>query len=138
MTARLDYWRADNMWAAMGRPDGPLGKESISLQVGQQRVFVTDWRYEKSRNDGTNFYGSHGRILQNVGTIPIDVVLKGVLDTGMFSPLILKVASNVAEKFGVSNLGNIVQKTVGGRIRLKPGAKVSIRNDIAEVLVPRL
>ncbi len=61
MSGKLDYWRADNMWAAFGRPDGDLGQETISLQPGQKRVFVTDWKYEKKRNDGTNYYGSHGR-----------------------------------------------------------------------------
>jgi hypothetical protein len=32
------------MWAAAGRPDGNLGMESINLQPGQKRVFVTDWK----------------------------------------------------------------------------------------------
>lgn len=62
---KLDYQRADNMWAAFGRPDGFLGTESISLAGGQDKVFVTDWKYEKTRNDGANFYGSHLRIATN-------------------------------------------------------------------------
>jgi hypothetical protein len=65
--ATLQYWRADNMWAAAGRPDGNLGMEEVTIQPGQKRVFVTDWRYEKQRNDGTNYYGSHGRKLKNPG-----------------------------------------------------------------------
>lgn len=63
--ATLEYWRADNMWAAQGRPDGDLGKESLTIGIGQTRVFVTDWRYEKKRSDGTNDYGSHARRIRN-------------------------------------------------------------------------
>ena len=69
----LEYQRADNMWAAFGRPDGALGTETITLTPGQSRVFVTDWKYEKTRNDGTNFYGSHLRIATNKGEIPAQV-----------------------------------------------------------------
>src|SRR3954447_17695445 len=65
----LEYQRADNMWAAFGRPDGALGKETITLAPGASRVFVTDWKYEKPRNDGTNFYGSHLRVARNTGSI---------------------------------------------------------------------
>ncbi len=56
------------MWAAQGRPDGELGKESVTVEPGQTRVFVTDWRHEKQRNDGTNYYGSHARRLRNTST----------------------------------------------------------------------
>ena len=130
MSGQLDYWRADNIWAAAGRPDGQLGKESISLPVGKTRVFVTDWKYEKKRNDGTNFYGSHGRVLENSGTVPIDVVLKGPLDGGALASLLISKAGGL--------LGGLIQQIAGDRIRLKPGVKVSIKNDIAEVLVPSL
>ena len=67
----LDYERADNMWAT--RPDGDLGVESITLQWGQMKVFSTDWRYEKLRNDGTNYYGSHLRRATNRGTTLVRV-----------------------------------------------------------------
>lgn len=127
MSGQLDYWRADNMWAAAGRPDGDLGREWIKLQTGQTRIFVTDWKYEKRRNDGTNYYGSHGRVLQNAGTVPIDIVLKGQLD-GILQP---KLVSSTL-------IGGLVQSVVGSRVRLGPGEKVSIKNDIAEVLVPNL
>ncbi|CAN5735322.1 hypothetical protein BH24CHL8_BH24CHL8_10290 [soil metagenome] len=30
------------MWAAKGRPDGNLGQETITLEPGQKRVFITD------------------------------------------------------------------------------------------------
>ena len=69
----LQYQRADNMWAAFGRPDGNLGTETITLAPGTSRVFVTDWKYEKTRNDGTNFYGSHLRAATNAGDIPAEV-----------------------------------------------------------------
>ena len=67
----LEYQRADNSFAAPGRPDGNLGVETITLQPGQSKVFVTDWRYEKKRNDGTNYYGSHLRIATNRGQSPV-------------------------------------------------------------------
>ncbi len=73
---RLDYQRADNMWAGFGRPDGPLGVETVTLQDGQTRVFITDWKYEKVRNDGTNYYGSHMRIATNAGTRPIQMEIR--------------------------------------------------------------
>lgn len=65
---QVDYQRADNMWAAEGRPDGNLGVETVLLDrdgPGRARVFNTDWRYEKRRNDGVNYYGSHLRIAEN-------------------------------------------------------------------------
>ena len=67
-SCKLDYQRADNMWAAFGRPDGQLGTETISLAAAQNKVFITDWTYEKQRNDGTNYYGSHLRIATNSST----------------------------------------------------------------------
>jgi hypothetical protein len=70
-TCRLDYQRADNMWAAEGRPDGFLGVESITLAAGANKVFVTDWKYEKQRNDGTTYYGSHLRVATNPSSRPI-------------------------------------------------------------------
>jgi hypothetical protein len=76
MAGKLDYWRADNAMAAAGRPDGNLGMETISLPMGQTKVFVTDWKYEKQRNDGTTYYGSHLRIAQNNGDQPVDVVVR--------------------------------------------------------------
>lgn len=68
---RLDYQRADNMWAAAGRPDGQLGVETITLADGQARSFVTDWKYEKQRNNGSTYYGSHLRIATNPGQRPV-------------------------------------------------------------------
>jgi hypothetical protein len=45
----IEYQRADNMLAAAGRPDGSLGKETLTLQAAETRVFNTDWKYEKQR-----------------------------------------------------------------------------------------
>jgi hypothetical protein len=66
-SCKLDYQRADNMWAPLGKPVGALGTESITLLNGQTKLFFTDWKYEKLRNDGTNYYGSHLRIATNAG-----------------------------------------------------------------------
>jgi hypothetical protein len=118
MANRLDYWRADNMWAAAGRPDGNLGQESITLEPGQTRVFVTDWKYEKQRNDGTNYYGSHGRRLTNSSSQPIDVRLT---DT-----------ANLARELFLAVTGK------PGYIRLKPGQTLNIKADIQEVTVPKV
>ncbi|MFN2398480.1 MAG: hypothetical protein ABR543_07535 [Gemmatimonadaceae bacterium] len=72
----LEYQRADNMWAGHGRPDGNLGVETITIQAGQTKVFITDWKYEKMRNDGTNYYGSHLRIATNRGQSPVRVPIR--------------------------------------------------------------
>jgi hypothetical protein len=82
-SCRVDYQRADNMWAAFGRADGQLGTESIALPPGQSRVFVTDWKYEKQRNDGTNFYGSHLRIASNPTARPVRLQLRTTTLTGL-------------------------------------------------------
>lgn len=82
-TCRLDYQRADNMWAAFGRPDGPLGTETISLAPAQDKVFITDWKYEKTRNDGSNYYGSHLRIATNAGPGTIRLHLRSATVTGL-------------------------------------------------------
>jgi hypothetical protein len=55
----IEYQRADNALAAPGRPDGQLGVERLTLKPGETKVFNTDWKYEKQRNDGSNYYGSH-------------------------------------------------------------------------------
>ena len=75
---RIEYQRADNMWAAAGRPDGQLGAETLTLKPGQKKVFATDWKYEKRRNDGTNYYGSHVRIMRNVGQGDVGLVMHGL------------------------------------------------------------
>ncbi|HSQ33035.1 MAG TPA: hypothetical protein VLN49_24445, partial [Gemmatimonadaceae bacterium] len=79
---RLDYQRADNMWAAFGKPTGTLGTETISLADGQAKLFFTDWKYEKQRNDGSNYYGSHLRIATNPGTRPLKLQIQISLSSG--------------------------------------------------------
>lgn len=74
-TCTLEYQRADNMWAALGRPDGGLGVETITVPAGETRLLHTDWKFEKRRNDGTNYYGSHLRIARNAGERPVQVGL---------------------------------------------------------------
>ena len=76
----LEYQRADNMWAAAGRPDGNLGVESIMLDAGQTKALVTSWTYEKKRNDGKTYYGSHLRVAENKSTRTV----KMVIDEGAF------------------------------------------------------
>lgn len=119
----LEYQRADNMWAAIGRPDGNLGVETITLAPGTTRVFVTDWKYEKTRNDGTNYYGSHLRIARNKGTIPASLEV--------FS------AANPVE----SMLGNVlagVSKVAWNRARVQmdPNAERLYRSDLVAVRCP--
>ena len=80
---RLDFQRADNMWAAFGTPTGSLGAESVSLASGQNKVFITDWKYEKQRNDGSNYYGSHLRIGTNSTSKTIRLHLRSWTLTGL-------------------------------------------------------
>lgn len=120
MSGKLDYWRADNMWAAAGRPDGNLGMESITLEQGQKRAFVTDWKYEKQRNDGTNYYGSHGRRLKNSGGQVMDVKLSSKTD---ILPAVLSA---------------LLPGAPTGFIRLRPDQTVDIKADIQEVSCPKV
>jgi hypothetical protein len=47
------------------------------LPAGGSKVFITDWKYEKTRNDGTTYYGSHMRLLWNRGTHPVRLLIRG-------------------------------------------------------------
>lgn len=105
----LEYQRADNMWAAAGRPDGNLGVETITIQPGQTKVFVTDWKYEKMRNDGTNYYGSHLRVATNPGQSPTRLNVR------------------TAASGGTSTVW----------ITLSPGMKQSLAVDLMEVNCPK-
>lgn len=120
----LEYQRADNMWAAFGRADGSLGTETISLNMGQSRVFVTDWKYEKQRNDGTNFYGSHLRVATNKGRVPTSVEV--------VSP-----ASTVESMVG--NILDMVRKLAWNRALVagKAGTTRQYRADLAVVHCPK-
>jgi len=122
----LEYRRADNMWANWGRADGYLGIETITLQPGQKRVFVTDWAYEKKANDGTNFYGSHLRLAVNRGTVPVQLRLRGPLQFLKLTPALGGVASKL----------QAVLIAQGGVPGLKPGDTAHYRHDLAEVICP--
>lgn len=63
----LMYERADNPLAAHGRPDGMLGKETVTIPVGGGVPFQSAWRYEKQRSSGQTRYGSHLRRATNTG-----------------------------------------------------------------------
>ena len=76
-SCQLEYQRADNMWAPRGVPNGSLGTETIGLAVGQKKAFLTDWKYEKMRNDGTTYYGSHLRIATNRSANAISLTVRG-------------------------------------------------------------
>jgi hypothetical protein len=119
-TCTLEYQRADNMWANAGRPDGPLGKETLTLQPGQKKVFITDWKYEKQRNDGQNYYGSHARIVTNTGKRPLDVDLKGDIQGFL------------------SGVRGTLRQTGSDRAQgtLNPGVSWYIRADILEASCP--
>lgn len=73
---KLDFRRADGMWGTVESSLTSLGWESITLSPGQSRAFVTDWRFEKTRNDGQTYYGSHGRFFQNSGSRVVKVSIK--------------------------------------------------------------
>lgn len=122
----LEYWRADNMWSNWGRADGYLGAETITLQPGQKKVFATDWSYEKQRNDGTNFYGSHLRRAINRGTVPVQLRLRGPLQFLKLTPALGGVASKLTA----------VLIAQGGVPGLKAGDTAHYRHDLAEVICP--
>ncbi|HEY5900358.1 MAG TPA: hypothetical protein VIV54_22530 [Burkholderiales bacterium] len=114
----LEYQRADNSFAAPGRPDGNLGVEKLTLQPGEKKVFITDWKYEKQRNDGRNYYGSHVRRLRNAGQHPVHVVMRGGMG-GAASPVV----------------GGIIKSVVGDRLvgEVKPGeSDNNLRADLVE------
>jgi hypothetical protein len=120
----LDYQRADNMWAAYGRPDGNLGTETITVDVGLARNFVTDWKYEKTRNDGTNFFGSHLRQVTNKGSTPV---------------LIEIVGGSVPLDQMVNNIFTYVRKLAWnkGEITIPAGVSRSFRADLGVVRCPK-
>lgn len=110
---KLNYQRADNMWAAFGQPAGALGTETISLAAAQDKVFITDWKYEKTRNDGSNYYGSHLRIATNAGSKTIRLQLRSLTLTGLV----------VFARTGTDTFW----------IRLDPGTTKQLQADLMEV-----
>ena len=116
----LEYQRADNMFADMGRPDGPLGKEMLTLEPGQTKVFTTDWKYEKQRNDGANYYGSHTRIVRNTGKRPMKLVFRG--DMGSMQGGMAAAAAAAMKKVGSDRLLGT----------LNPGVSWDVKADLME------
>lgn len=114
---RIEYQRADNMWAGLGRPDGALGTETLTLKPGERKVLITDWKYEKQKNDGTNYYGSHVRILRNAGQQPVEVVVVPGAAGGM-----PKMVSRMDGNRGIATL--------------KPGQTERLQVDLAEAFCP--
>lgn len=119
----LQYQRADNMWAALGRPDGALGKETITVSPAATKVFSTDWKYEKRRNDGTNFYGSHLRIATNTGRNPLQLV-------------IVSAALNVSAMLGNVLTGSSELTWNSALLLLHPGQSRQLKSDLSEVRCP--
>jgi hypothetical protein len=141
----LEYHRANTMWAGWGSPSGDLPTENISLNAGQKKVFTTDWAYEKQRNDGTNYYGSHLRYAVNRGTSPVRVSLRGPMlvlikprdlvlgPTSTFASIKITV-DNVVHYVATHSLSNVIG--LGGPHFLQPGDIAFYRHDLAEVSCP--
>ena len=120
----LEYQRADNMWAAFGRPDGQLGKETVAVAMGATKVLATDWKYEKKRNDGANYYGSHLRIATNRGTTPVQVV-------------IVSAALDLKTMLNNVMTGSTALSWNSGLVTLAPGGSRQFRSDLGEVRCPK-
>lgn len=136
----LEYYRADNMWEGWG--SGNLGAETITLQPGQKKSFATDWAFEKKRNDGTSYYGSHLRLAVNRGTGSVQVRIRGpmlilikpaglVLDAR--SGIMVNV-NNVTHYVRAHGLGDVLR--LGGLHFLRPGDMAVYRHDLAEIGCP--
>ena len=115
-TCLLEYQRADNMWAGFGMPTGILGVESISMRAGDSKYFITDWKYEKTRNDGTTYYGSHLRVATNKGQRRVAIQVKTLDITGLIS--FVRTGTNTY------------------RVTLEPGTVTKFRADLMEVACP--
>ena len=120
----LEYQRADNMWAAFGRPDGALGKETVAVPMGTTKVLATDWKYEKKRNDGTNYYGSHLRVVANTGPAPVQV-------------MIVSGALNLKTMLNNVMTGSTELSWNSGLVTIAPGASRLFKSDLGEVRCPK-
>lgn len=119
----IEYQRADNMWAALGRPDGALGKETVTVAPAATKVFATDWKYEKKRNDGTNYYGSHLRLVTNSGRNPVQLV-------------IVSASLNVETMLGNVLTGSSELTWNSALVLMHPGQSRRVRSDLSEVRCP--
>jgi hypothetical protein len=136
----FEYRRADNMWANWGRPEGPLGIESITLQPGQKKIFLTDWSHEKLRTDGTTFYGSHLRRAVNRGTGPVQFRVRGPGSMFAWVKALASAASNFSTTFSSGVFGEevryAVHLVVGSSPIFQPGDSAIFRHDLAELSCP--
>ena len=108
----LEYQRADNMWAPKGEPSPSLGVETLTLAKGQGKEFLTDWKYEKLRNNGTTYYGSHLRVATNRGTISVRLFTVGLRQTSS---------------------SDVYSKATQGYIEIPPGDTRLLRDDLYNV-----
>ncbi|HKP16377.1 MAG TPA: hypothetical protein VJT85_09930 [Gemmatimonadaceae bacterium] len=133
----FEYRRADNMWANWGRPDGLIGTETITLQPGQKKVFVTDWSYEKQKNDGTNFYGSHLRRAVNRGAGPLQIKVRGPGSMFSFAKVAAALVSTTLQPTVLGGTaGAFVKLVLGSSPTFQPGDSALFRHDLAEVSCP--
>ena len=72
----VQYYRADNMWGSKEDAMKSLGMESFRLGQNASKGFETDWKYEKVRNDGRTYYGSHTRLVANKGNYGLTFYLR--------------------------------------------------------------
>lgn len=73
----LEYKRADNMMAGEGAPSASMGTERLVLTKPGQRIeFDTDWKHEKKKNNGRNYFGSHLRFAENKGNTTLKLFLR--------------------------------------------------------------
>ena len=94
-TSILEYRRANNMMDA--NPSAALGTERLVIDGDGKRIeFQTDWKFEKRKSDGKQYFGSHVRFVENKGNTQLhlyvrpDIEGKGnvlVLTPGMKYPL---------------------------------------------------
>ena len=136
----LEYYRADNMWESWG--SGNLGAETITLQPGQKKSFTTDWAYEKKRNDGTSYYGSHLRFAVNRGTGSVQVRVRGPMLI-LIKPAGLVLDARSGIMVNVNNVTHYVRAyglsdvlRLGGLHVLRPGDMAVYRHDLAEIGCP--
>ena len=141
----LEYSRANNMWAGWGSPGGELPTETVTLKAGEKKVFATDWAYEKQRNDGTTYYGSHLRRAVNRGSSPVQVRLRGPMlvlikpgglalgPTSSLSSIKIMV-ENVVHYVMAHSLNTVIG--LGGPHFLQPGDMAFYRHDLADVSCP--
>ena len=79
-SCELEYQRANTAFAPLGVPEGNLGKEVVTVMMGDTKTFDTGW---PSPNENRRGYGMHLRIAKNTGQHAVDVTIRtaGVSNT---------------------------------------------------------